>query len=580
MRMESHKPTRKNRCSGKKAVTLLNLKSTILQQYNIDIDKINLIKLYKIAEPNIDDQTLAMLLKERRKKWQQSVANGTNEAFTERDKAYLAQAKQFEAILCNKKLRKELFTYYNKPSIQDISKNAKQYFDFIKATCRKIGDREFEFFLNYFPEERKNKRLIAMYLKTDFRETNGKKTDNKQDDKEKKTTRPQQPTIITNLFSESTILSIRRCELLYQSAHTNANVITHLQTMRHSFYTACGLTENSGWEDAGRFVRDMRTKSFSIRNEFGADFIPVVDMYNTLVELFDQNDVKNNFEEFKLLIQYPALTPYMFISEEIRKNQLIKLYEIAKNEYKFFSLNDFLQLYFNRIYDNFGIYENSIKTIMRKADNQSELRKFAKSTHNKIQTYTASLSKNTTLIFILTYWPIIAASWIFKILKFFIEHLRYVAVISAISLSLLLMQNSMSLYKYENPLYFIASNGSVAFVESMMKTNLTNAPFEHLFWDSVFAYIFAFIIYILPGVLVGSVLWKAAMGIRKAIDLKGINRSFDNMVGNAKLHISEQERLAPGQLLRTHLPTILTNVIVVIGIITAVLVAPHIEISF
>ena len=80
----------------------MNLKKTILDQYQIDIDEINLIKLYKIEEPDVSSDELEKKLAAARKKWIQG-ANSPNEKFAARDKARLAQADVFEEILRNKK---------------------------------------------------------------------------------------------------------------------------------------------------------------------------------------------------------------------------------------------------------------------------------------------------------------------------------------------------------------------------------------------------------------------------------------------------------------------------------------------
>ena len=539
----------------------MNIKTTIRKNYNIDIDKINIIKLYKITDINIDNESLSKLIDTRHKKWQQAVNTGTNESFIERDKAYLAQAQNFETILRNKKLRKELFKYYNNTNNVKISDIVEQYFKFVSSTNNHVSKKEIDFFFNYFPEERKNKKSIEKYLKINI---DSSTTTNK---KEKQTS------LVTNLFDEDTLLNIRQCDLLYQSIKNNKIIIQHFPFMKDSFYKSCGfINEKENIQIIKDFTKKMRTESFSIRNEFGSELIPIVDMYNILTEILENKDVTDNFEEFKLLLKYPILTPYMFAINEIKKENLNELYDIAKNNYKFFNINEFMSGYFNKIYDNFGIYDKNIKKIIQKAENQSTFQKLQKNVNEKIELYTHSLSTNTTFVFILTYYPIIITSFIFKLIKYIIEHLRYINAPAGAFISILLISNSEKLYKYENPIIYIFKNGFGKFTESIMKTNLSNASSNFKFLDSLFAILFAFIIYILPGIITGFILWNISGRMYAAIDFKGINRSFDNMVNNAKFYIIQQDELESGTLIKNNIGTIITNIVITITIITIIII--------
>ena len=110
----------------------MDIKSTIKQKYELDIDTINLLKLYKIEDINISEQELHIKFSDIRQRWQQS-ANGTFEKAAERDRTHLQNADKYEKILLDKKLLKSLFSYYkNDKTDEETTAFAKKFFDFLK----------------------------------------------------------------------------------------------------------------------------------------------------------------------------------------------------------------------------------------------------------------------------------------------------------------------------------------------------------------------------------------------------------------------------------------------------------------
>ena len=91
---------------------MADLQEIILSRYGIDIAKENIFKLYKIDKPDIAPQELDIKIQDTRKRWNQSI-NGANEKNAIRDKERMDKADQYEAILKDDRLRKELFAYYN-----------------------------------------------------------------------------------------------------------------------------------------------------------------------------------------------------------------------------------------------------------------------------------------------------------------------------------------------------------------------------------------------------------------------------------------------------------------------------------
>ena len=87
---------------------MADIRQEILEKYGFDIEKIDLIKEYKIPSPDISSKKLEELLAEKRKKWE-SIIRGTREDKKEAAKEQLSRADAYEAVLRNPALLKALF---------------------------------------------------------------------------------------------------------------------------------------------------------------------------------------------------------------------------------------------------------------------------------------------------------------------------------------------------------------------------------------------------------------------------------------------------------------------------------------
>ena len=76
---------------------MADVRQEILEKYGFDIEKIDLIKEYKIPSPDISSKKLEELLAEKRKKWE-SIIRGTREDKTEAAKEQLSRADAYEAV--------------------------------------------------------------------------------------------------------------------------------------------------------------------------------------------------------------------------------------------------------------------------------------------------------------------------------------------------------------------------------------------------------------------------------------------------------------------------------------------------
>lgn len=123
--------------------------------------------------------------------------------------------------------------------------------------------------------------------------------------------------LIMNLFQKVTILKIRLCVEHYQDALRSEAICRRYPTIRDGLYV---FLELNNMETIQQFSEEMSKKAmeaFAVRQDQGIAFMPLVDLFNTLKALAEYQDVYDNFKEFKLLMKYPKLTPYMYSFVEI-----------------------------------------------------------------------------------------------------------------------------------------------------------------------------------------------------------------------------------------------------------------------
>lgn len=551
---------------------MADINDLIRAKYDIDIKKDNIIKLYKIDSADISMYDLEEKIADRRKKWNQSI-NGANEKFAERDRIYLEKADKFEAILRDDKLRKDLFEFYKgtkQSENAEVSRLVQRYFGLISSTT-KVGKSELEFFLKYFPDEKKNKKSILEFLKKKYKIIIASLGDSNDDEEEmnedSKKTKKKSSAFIVNLFSEKTIIKIRKCELDFNTASESQQVVSRYPEVKKSLYEYLEIGKFKKLGDFKKHVGEKRTEMYNVRNDFGAEFIPLVDLYNGLSAVVENDDVRDNFEEFKLLLMYPALTPYMHEIKEIKKNSLDELYNIASDEYSFRSVTDFLVSYFNIVYDNFGIYEDSIKKIMRNAQKQAGKEKVINTVSAFFgRTKTRKIPAKLRVVYALSYWPIHILAFVFKVGKFAIEKLRYFGVGLGVLICLLCIFGGEGIYGDAN----LFTNGLPWGQYLHALNGLESSSFLLQVLSSIEALLKIFFMYFSVGGVVGYFFWQLSVNIRKRIDLKGLERSVDAIIDNAKERIIEQDADNPSGLMNQKMPLIITNMVGLLIFIIAI----------
>lgn len=542
---------------------MAEIRDVILRKYGIDIEKENIPKLYKITDPNISDADLENCISACRAKWNKGL-NSPNEALAAKFSAYLEKADTYEEILRNPALRRGLFDGGSaKNEGGEVSALVKKYFSLISST-RRIKKPELDFFLNYFPKEKKNRKSIESFLKKEYKAVIVSfGSSGKEEEEAEETEQPTKPSgFIENMFAEQTLLSLRKCELNFQEAREKPAVMNRYPELSDSLYEYLGI---GGFDDAEAFeayINRQKEAVYAVRDEFGTDYVCLVDLFNGISSLLRKNDVVNNFPEFKLLIMYPALTPYMYEIEEIKSKSLNQLYEIASSEYSFHSMPDFLVSYFNVIYDNFGIYADSIRKTMKQAQKQEGKQKAINAVYAAVgMTRGTSLPAAIRGVFALAYWPLYLLYFIFTAVRFVIEKMRFVGVGLGVWLTLdCIIRNGVvgKLLHWPDFLHEITGVAQLGFLSGVF----ANLQGILLILCDIFA----------VGVIVGSFFWTLSVQLRKSMDLIGISRSIAALIENAKKRTRAQYEAKPAALMQKKLPMILTNFAFLAVILTGILI--------
>lgn len=420
---------------------MADIQSEILKRYNIDIAQENIFKLYKIDSADISPQALESKIQETRKKWTASI-NGANEKNAERDRARLEKADKYEAILRDNKFRKEVFDFYNKPNGRNSGSAApgggstdfaREYFELVKTT-KTIKKVDVDFFFKYYQSEKKNKKAILEMLSKEMKIVGlgkeGKNADGADTSDEEGKKKDDASQLIVHLFQEATILNIRKAIDFFEKASQSNELCQRYPALKGSFFE---FLEINDVKDAKQFTECMSAKSkevYAIRQERGQEYVPLVDMFNTLKAIGDYQDVVDNFPEFKLLLKYPDLTPYMFAFVEMKPATVEGIVKVANKYYSFRDDTDFILNYYKPVHDHFGISDGRIGSILRKAEKKAKQNKVLNAVDKKLgrNKNKRKISVGAEIIHWLVYWPIFAVYLVFEVAKAIFTKLHKLAI--------------------------------------------------------------------------------------------------------------------------------------------------------
>lgn len=566
---------------------MADIQSKILGKYGIDIAQENIFKLYKLESADISPQELETKIQETRKRWETSV-NGANEKNAQRDRARLEKADQYERVLKDAKLREQVSAYYNNPKSAEEAGNssgstefAKEYFALI-GTTKKIKRADVDFFFNYYSSERKNRKAITEMLEKDFKVKGISKKEAAGDEDEEEFTgkkKDNNSPLIVNLFQEATILKIKKAVEHYEKAQGSEELCTRYPKLREGLYEFLELENTDNAESFSKLTFDKGQEVYAVRQEKGMEYVPLVDLFNTLKEVGTYQDVVDNFSEFKLLLKYPKLTPYMFAFVEVKPSTVKGIVKVANRDYAFRDDTDFILNYYRLIYDNFGINNRGIHSIVQKAEKKAKQNKILNEIDEKLgrTKKKRNYSIGIELIHWLVYWPIFMTYFVFEAAKVVFTKLQGLVIPTFVAFFILCNWMFPKFLDIDNMLVFrkiIFKDQWYPFLDDFVGIVPGNGLETILF--SLFAIVFLSAIYIGPSVLAAMAVSEFADDFNKRFDWFGYERTFQNILQRLKKKTEEQYASQKGLFVRNKVPKIITNILCVVLILVMVWVTPGI----
>lgn len=528
---------------------MTKIEEKIFEKYSIDISQENIFKLYKIDNSDISETELKAAFEATRKRWNQSI-NGANEENAERDRARLERADKYEEILKDKKLRKELFQYYGSnanggkrgagtgaTTAVDFARN---YFQLV-ATTKKLKKQDVEFFLEYYQEERKNKKAIIEMLSKEFKIWGlGRESDYSDEEKEnfeQKNKKEANPLIVKNLFQKDTVLYLKKILRLYEEAKNNQVVKQKYPKLGESLYDFLEIQSYSNKEAFSEYVAEKSKEVYNIRQENGSEYKTLVDLFNNLEKILkEQKDVSDNFEEFKLLVKYPTLTPYMYAFADMKPNTLKGFFKVANEEYVFRNDGDFLLNYFIPLYDNFGISDGGIGSVIKKAEKKAKTNKVLNAIDEKLgRKKKRKLSIAAEILYWLAYCPVFLVYLVFEIFKVIFTRLHNLKI--PVFIMVFLGENWLfpKLMEIDSLLALTNILNKTKWYDTIIA--FTGADVENAFEAIVVSLIYIvtlLLVYVLPAFLAAYFVSSFETDLNKRYDWIGYERTFRNVFKNVR----------------------------------------------
>lgn len=551
---------------------MADIQNKILSKYDIDIAQENIFKLYKIESDDISQQDLEKKIQETHKRWTTSI-NGANVKNAERDKKRLEKADKYEAILRDEKLRKEVYAFFNRAAgdrklgdlpWEESTEFAREYFELV-ATTKRIKKSDVDFFFKYYQSERKNKKNILEMLSKEMK-INGLGKEDKyanEDDtieaegKKKDDTSP----LIVNLFQEATVLKIKRANEKYEEATRSNELCQRYPKLRAGLFE---FLEIKDIDNAKQFTKMMSTKGnevYAIRQEKGVDYVPLVDLFNILQDVGEYQDVVDNISEFKLLLKYPNLTPYMFSFVEMKPSTIRGMIDVANRDYSFRDDADFILNYYNPVHDNFGISDVGIGGILRKAEKKAKQNKVLRDIDEKlgINRNRRKIPLDAGIIHWLVYWPIFVVYFVFEVVKSIFTELRRLAI-----------PVFVVLFFFENCWFQKMGWENILFLKKLFNTDEWIPFVENLYGESgirwfevilisLMIIIVLLAVFIIPPLFVAFFISEFADVFNKNFDWTGKERTFQNIFLTLRKKTEDEYFAQRKRFIKKKTPKIIIN---------------------
>ena len=554
---------------------MADIQSRILGRYGIDIAQDNILKIYKIDQADLSPEELEQKINDTRKRLNGSV-NGANEKLAERARGRLEKAPKYEEILRNDKLRKELFQYYDDPSgggskTESSSGGgntafAKEFFQLV-GTTKKVNKKDIEFYFKYFQSERKNKKAILEMLEKDLKvrgvgSEQSYADENETVDEEGK--KQDDSPLIVSLFTEATILKVHRVIEKYGELMQNETVRKRYPELDQGIYKFLELDKIEDAEQFSARMAERGKEAYAVRQEHGAEYVPLVDLFNILQTLSEYKDVADNIPAFKLLLQYPNLTPYMYSFVNMKPVTVKEITDIANRDYKFRDQTDFILTYYNPIHKNFGIMDSGIAAILKKAEQSAKKNKVLNGIDEKL-----GRDKNkrkipfwAEMIHWLVYWPIFIVYLAFEAAKVIFTQLHRLAL--PVGIVVLVVTNKIlpPIVELENLAVFrrfFLKNQWLSYLQAFFRTDTTN--WFQIILMTLIVIGLTLLIYTIPAGTVTLLLYMFADDLNKRFDWDGLERTFRQIFMNLRRKTEDRYFTNRDAFVRGRIPKIISNMI-------------------
>lgn len=562
---------------------MADIQEMILSKYDVDIVNENIFKLYKINSINIDAHELETKISETRKRWNISV-NGANERIANRDRLRLEKAEKYEAILRDEKLRKKVFDYYNKNNSKKTADDtqsfdsgsvqfAREYFQII-STTKKLKKDDVEFFFDYYTSEKKKKKDILKMLRKEFKVLGLKDSETKLDEKNTEEIegkkKDESSPMITNLFQEATVLKLRSVVEKFEEASQNNKLKQKYPKLGRSLYEFLEIEHIKDAKQFAAMISEKRKEVYAVRQEYGAEYVPLVDLFNTLQKISDYKDVVDNIPEFKLLLKYPNLTSYMYSFVDMKPVTINGIAKIANRDYGFRDVTDFILNYYEPVHDNFGISDSGIGSIIRKAKKKSKQNEILNKIDKKLgRNKNNKLPMKVMFIHFLVYWPIFLSYFIFEFIKLIFTNLYKFKIPIFILIVLLTNIILPMVDRIDNLLVLRKIFLGKEWVEYLRVTAEVKNNSIIIFLRSIHQIVKLLTLYFLPAIFCTSLLMDFSSDFNKKTDWIGFERTFKQLLSTLLEKTKKHYNVNKSMFIRRNLIKIFSNILsmlVLIGI--------------
>ena len=554
----------------------MSIKNTILDRYQIDIDEINLIKLYKIESADITQAELQKKLEATRKRWSQG-ANSPNEMIAARDKTRLAQADTFEEILLDKKYLKELVDYHTNGEGMDNSacEFAKEFFTALKGVNRIISQRDFNFFMQYFREERRNERAILEVLKKEFHAVTLKHAT--QEDEDEQSDKNSKTTIAQSRFNKDTLCLLHKIEVKYAEIQKSPFLQKKFPNLNQSLYKFVKVEDN-GVTDFLMYLDGEVQAIFTARQNDSLnsnEYIPLSEFYNDWKDLVKRPDVADNFYTFKKLIQYPKLTPYMYLAENVDVAFLKMLLKTVCNGYGFGSLDDFLFLYFKPMTEgkhfSFTV-DKKLKDLLKKTGKDPEQAEKDAQSRRTAAKRRKMIPLPLHILRYLATWPMLLVQLLFEAFRFMVVNIQQLAWVLLIFVTVL----------WSHAFYGSSIFQEIGNIFANLNANIDNIIFEaaRTFEYNNFVFVLGILFmvvkfafkHILGPTLLTIFLYSLAEELDRGVDLMGFHKTFQNIQRDIEKKLLYYYQKMGKNLYPKMVFPIIANIITTVVVVIAVLI--------